>query len=261
MQTPKFSRTYTTLRWTCILLFAVIVVLALIVLVPLFVERVDQWSGWQSGEWAAAGAWLGGTMTFFAVSVAVWQTNNANRQARAAETRAGIELAAAATRYDETMAYQKAAALRDREWAAVQMVSRAVSTVLAEVNGIHEIDTLHNDLRTTLTTEYILDRRKLAVNRISESAHDVQLAFSQLVDIKLLLNTQFIREHIKNITDMISEVEKTPHMIIWQEAQRFCGPPKEQNKQLQNAIVERFSEILEFPTGRRSSESPAEATN
>lgn len=131
VQTPKFSRTYTTLRWTCILLFAVIVVLALIVLVPLFVERVDQWSGWQSGEWAAAGAWLGGTMAFFAVSVAVWQTNNANRQARAAETRAGIELAAAATRYDETMAYQKAAALRDREWPAVQMVSRAVSTVLA----------------------------------------------------------------------------------------------------------------------------------
>ncbi|BAH33200.1 hypothetical protein RER_24920 [Rhodococcus erythropolis PR4] len=39
-------------------------------------------------QWAAAGAWLGAIMTFGAVSVAVWQTNNANIQAREAERRA-----------------------------------------------------------------------------------------------------------------------------------------------------------------------------
>lgn len=213
---------------------------------------------WGPNQWGNVGTWVAGVATSLAVIVAVWQTNNANRQARAAEARADKELASATARYNETMANQKAAALRDREWAAVQMVSRAVSTVLSEVSGIHEIDTLHGDLRTTLTTEYILDRRKMAVDRINESAYAVHLAFSQLVDAKLLINTQFIRDHIKNITDIISGVVETPDIIVWQEAQRYCGPLNGQSKYLQKAIVERFSEILEFPTEKRPKEGPKE---
>ncbi|WP_336874375.1 hypothetical protein [Rhodococcus qingshengii] len=211
---------------------------------------------WGPNQWGNVGTWVAGVATSLAVIVAVWQTNNANRQARAAEARADKELASTTARYNETMANQKAAALRDREWAAVQMVSRAVSTVLSEVSGIHEIDTLHDDLRTTLTTEYILDRRKMAVDRINESAYAVHLAFSQLMDAKLLINTQYIRDHIKKITDIISGVVETPDIIIWQEAQRHCGPLNGQNKYLQKAIVERFSEILEFPTGKRPKEGP-----
>lgn len=92
MQTPKFSRTYTTLRWTCIILFAIVVVLALIVLVPLFVERVDQWSGWKSGEWAAAGAWIGGIGATTAVIVALWQTKLARSDAAEANSRLDHQL-------------------------------------------------------------------------------------------------------------------------------------------------------------------------
>ncbi|MGF0248591.1 hypothetical protein ACQR36_29850 [Rhodococcus erythropolis] len=190
MQTPKFSRTYTTLRWSCIFLFAINVVLALIVLVPLFVERVDQWSGWQSGEWAAAGAWLGGTMTFFAVSVAVWQTNNANRQARAAEHRAQAEMVNTERKHSADIEAQ-------RRTEQIQIVAN-IWTAVGEVHRhVHNVDEAFYDILkgrgttegrdrayepysaalthmdTTFTISYMLvhDSEIEALIRASESAH------------------------------------------------------------------------------------------
>lgn len=55
-------------------------------------------------QWAAAGAWFGGLMTFGAVSVAIWQTNNANQQARDAEQRAVEEASKAELRHKAELA-------------------------------------------------------------------------------------------------------------------------------------------------------------
>ncbi|MGF0248595.1 hypothetical protein ACQR36_29870 [Rhodococcus erythropolis] len=55
-------------------------------------------------QWAAAGAWFGGLMTFGAVSVAVWQTNNANKQARDAEEKAATEATKAEERHNAELA-------------------------------------------------------------------------------------------------------------------------------------------------------------
>jgi hypothetical protein len=55
-------------------------------------------------QWAAAGAWFGGLMTFGAVSVAVWQTNNANKRARDAEKKAATEATKAENRHNRELA-------------------------------------------------------------------------------------------------------------------------------------------------------------
>lgn len=54
---------------------------------------------WGPNQWGNVGTWLAGIATSLAVIVAVWQTNNANKQARSAEMRAHEEAREMADRH------------------------------------------------------------------------------------------------------------------------------------------------------------------
>lgn len=82
---------------------------AVLALVPGVVIVLIYYSqAWGPNQWGNVGTWLAGIATSLAVIVAVWQTNNANKQARAAETRAEAEAALTAQRHIEAMAVAEA---------------------------------------------------------------------------------------------------------------------------------------------------------
>ncbi len=100
LKRPWPTREYRTLSWISLLLLVPTLILSLFFLIRLVVNSVSRWTEWGGSEWAAAGAWVGGLMTFGAVSVAVWQTNNANGQARRAEAQAKVSRAEDEKRHD-----------------------------------------------------------------------------------------------------------------------------------------------------------------
>ena len=233
MQTPKFSRTYTTLRWTCIILFAIVVVLALIVLVPLFVERVDQWSGWQSGEWAAAGAWLGGTMTFGAVSVAVWQTVRANRQARAAEERA-----------DRDIRSRIAADVRSREHAAVEKIVNSATAILTEIYAFKELLDANDKASESMDADVLfpgayLNTRQHALLRISNESR-IGTAYA-LIDLENRSIHTAATDVMKKMDEAVAcYMDTEKEGADWVGATRKAQDMNLANRELQRVAQARF---------------------
>ncbi|MGR6521649.1 hypothetical protein ACU5JM_08440 [Rhodococcus erythropolis] len=77
---------------------------------------------WGPNQWGNVGTWVAGGATVAAVVVAVWQTRNANEQARAAEKRS-----------DKDIETRRIADLRAREYAATSTIMKSVSSMITEV--------------------------------------------------------------------------------------------------------------------------------
>ncbi|KAB2587271.1 hypothetical protein BS297_00910 [Rhodococcus erythropolis] len=120
-------------------------------------------------QWAAAGAWFGGLMTFGAVSVAVWQTNNANKQARDGEDKAASEAAKAEDRHNAELA---AANQRTLDQIDVQWRRDQIACVVAAYGT-------YNVLR--FESDKIVDSVKVLVNKTitPDQAHKVTSLFQK----------------------------------------------------------------------------------
>ncbi|CAM2778328.1 hypothetical protein RHDE110596_00625 [Prescottella defluvii] len=81
-----------TLSWISKLLLMPTLLFSLFFLIKYLVSSISRWSGWTGSEWAAAGAWFGGLMTFGAVSAALLQTWLGRRDAKEAAERADARL-------------------------------------------------------------------------------------------------------------------------------------------------------------------------
>ncbi|OCC19438.1 hypothetical protein AS590_25935 [Prescottella equi] len=87
---------------------------------------------WGPNQWGNVGTWVAGIATSLAVIVAVWQTNNANRQARAAEQRAREEIKNAERKQSAEIEAQRRTEqiqIVANIWAAVGEVHRHVHNV------------------------------------------------------------------------------------------------------------------------------------
>lgn len=191
-------------------------VLALFVLVPLFIERVDQWSGWKSGEWAAAGAWLGGVMTFGAVSVAVWQTNNANQQARRAEKRADVEVAASEKRSELARI-----AASDRHAAEITAANDRVRRQIESARRTEQVQAtalLWSAIGNVHEQVWNVDDAFFRVEKDEGTVEDLNRAYALYVTSLTRIETAFttvyflIRE--KTIEDLIKKTEDEHKLLV-----------------------------------------------
>jgi len=91
------------------------------------IVRIYYTPDWGPNQWGNVGTWLAGIATSLAVIVAVWQTNNANKQARAAEKRA-----------DDMQRHTNRERIRQLEFSAVSEIIRCADLAMDSTRRYYE---------------------------------------------------------------------------------------------------------------------------
>lgn len=161
---------------------------------------------WGADQWGDLATWLAGFATTAAVMVTVWQTNNANKQARAAEKRAEDDAKVMAERHrmemeaaDKRLAHELDSARRIEQIRTIPPIWDAfgqLAVPYVDFKGVME--TAHRLPRTKASA----DKLKAQVQPWINGMRNLELAFTTPVLMVSEPHTQ------KAITDLYEKVRK-----------------------------------------------------
>ncbi|MDH6681050.1 hypothetical protein M2284_005293 [Rhodococcus sp. LBL1] len=182
------------------------VVAVLAVITGIVLVRIYYSPNWGPGQWGDAATWVAGIATSLAVIVAVWQTNNANKQARAAEKRAKEDARVMAERHRKEM--EAADKRLAHELDATRRIEQ-IRTIPPIWDAISELAMPYVDFKEVMPKAHQIAPIKEAAEAFKEQVmpwinglRDVEMTFTPAVMTVSEPHTQ------KAITDLYEKVRK-----------------------------------------------------
>ncbi|WP_407107268.1 hypothetical protein [Rhodococcus aetherivorans] len=152
---------------------------------------------WGPNQWGNVGTWVAGIATSLAVIVAVWQTNNANKQARSAEMRA----------------YEEAREMANRHRAEIAAADQRLIDQLNAQRSIEQIAAISRIWGVLAEVQrhvWLVDEAMHKIEKDGESRELLDLAYDPYDAAKSQVKAAFTTSYmLVHDTEVIALLEKT----------------------------------------------------
>lgn len=186
-------------------------------------------SAWGPSQWGDVATWLAGIATSAAVAVAVWQTDNANKQARAAEKRAELDVKAAERRSETQLRQSERQHQEQLTYARQQAEQQRVELLeTQQILAVERIVTASNRAHNAAAEFLLRMSRPVFVDPADLDAYDRIISnrarfISEINDASVEVTTQLAAVRDPALLDVAMDVRDAVEAL----KQEFTGDANE----------------------------------